>query len=101
MIPLEQYVTHRQDVVWRMVDNEAFIISSDGNKIHQLNRVGSMIWQLSCGTSTVQQIINQVCQNFEVPAPDAEHDVCEFVENMLSQGLVELRDMPSAVGNQK
>ena len=94
MISLEKYVVRNSDMVWRMVGNEAFIIDKDGTKIHQINRVGSEIWKISEGNLTIRKIIETICNHFEITAEEAEKDSVQFIENMLTQGLVTLTDTP-------
>ena len=94
MISLEKYVVRNSDMVWKMVGNEAFIIDKDGTNIHQLNSVGSEIWKISEGTLTVRQIIETICNHFEITAEEAEKDATRFIEDMLTQGLVALTDAP-------
>ena len=91
---LEKYVVRNKDMVWRMVGNEVFIINKDGTVIHQLNIVGSEIWKSSEGNLSIRQIIENICNNFEIAEVQAKADTIEFVENMLVQGLVELKDGP-------
>ena len=90
----EKYVVRNRDMIWRMVGDEAFIIDKDGTKIHQLNSIGSEIWKISEGNLTIRQIIENICNNFEIAEVQAKADTIQFVENMLSQGLVELKDGP-------
>jgi hypothetical protein len=94
MIYSEKYVVRNKDMIWRMVGDEAFIIDKDGTKIHQLNSIGSEIWKISEGNLTIRQIIENICNNFEIAEVQAKADTIQFVENMLSQGLVELKDGP-------
>ena len=94
MISSEKYVVRNKDMIWRMVGNEAFIIDKDGTKIHQLNRVGSEIWKISEGNLTIRQIVENICNSFEIAEVQAKADTIQFIENMLSQGLVELKDGP-------
>jgi DNA-binding ferritin-like protein (Dps family) len=94
MISSEKYVVRNKDMIWRMVGDEAFIIDKDGTKIHQLNSIGSEIWKISEGNLTIMQIIENICNNFEIAEAQAKADTIQFVENMLSQGLVELKDGP-------
>ncbi len=63
---LEKYVVRNKDMVWRMVGNEVFIINKDGTVIHQLNIVGSEIWKSSEGNLTIRQIIENICNSFEI-----------------------------------
>jgi hypothetical protein len=94
MISLEKYVVRNKDMVWRTVGNEAFIIDKDGTAIHQLNRVGSEIWKLSDGNLTISQIIENICNQFEITAEEAGNDSTLFIETMLAEGLVVLNDTP-------
>ena len=91
---LEKYVVRNKDMVWRMVGNEVFIINKDGTVIHQLNIVGSEIWKSSEGNLSIRQIIENICNSFEIGEDQVKSDTIEFVENMLDQGLVELKDGP-------
>jgi hypothetical protein len=94
MISLDKYVVRNRDMVWRMVGNEAFIIDKDGTKIHQLNKAGCEIWKFSEGNLTVRQIIENICNSCEIGEDQAKADTIQFVEDMLVQGLVELKDGP-------
>jgi hypothetical protein len=94
MISLEKYIIRNENTVWRMVGNEAFIVNKDGEKIHQLNRMGSEIWNKFDGKLTIRQIIENLCGQFEIAAEEAEKDAVQFIENMLVQGLVVLTDTP-------
>jgi hypothetical protein len=94
MLSLKKYIVRNKDAVWRMVGNEVFIISKDGSKIHQINRVGSEIWKNSDGKLTIRQIIENVCDHFEIDAEEAQKDSVQFIENMLTKGLVALNDAP-------
>jgi len=97
MISFKKYVVRNRDMIWRMVGNEVFIIDKDGTKIHQLNRVGSEIWKNSEGNLTIRQIIENICNHFEITAEEAEKDSAQFIEQMLTQGLVTLTDTPVTV----
>jgi hypothetical protein len=94
MISSEKYVVRNKDMIWRMVGEEAFIIDKDGTKIHQLNSIGSEIWKISEGNLTIRQIIENICNYFEIAEAQAKADTIQFVEKMLNQGLVELKDGP-------
>jgi len=96
MIPQEKYILRNKELVWRMLDNEAFIMSTDGNKIHSLNNLGSFIWQLLDGKNSFKNIIRLLCERFKVTEEVAQTDANDFVEKLLAQGLVQLCDTPLA-----
>lgn len=95
MISLEKYSIRSTKVTWRVIDEDVFIINSESNKIHKLNKVGSFIWKSSEGQITIKQIIDLIWDRFDVSQAVAENDTREFIEKMLAQGLMELTDTPS------
>ncbi len=42
------------ECIWRIVDNEAIIITKDGRSMHRLNEVGCEIWEKSDGSCTIR-----------------------------------------------
>ncbi len=96
MIPTEKYIVCNKNIELKVLNNEVFIVRQDTHKIHSLNRSGSFIWQLFNGKHTLQQVIDTVCDQFEVSKEVAKADASEFVSNLLEQGLVELHDIPGA-----
>ena len=48
----------------------------------------------SDGNLTVKQIIDLVCERFDVTAETAREDVDSFISELISNGLVEISDSP-------
>jgi hypothetical protein len=101
--PFEQVLQLRPlrhpDVAWRSWDGEVVILSpaahdpsapaeqQDGAE-HDLNEVGSRIWELSDGTLTVREIAALLVEEFEVEQELAEKDAAEFVASLLQSRLL-------------
>ncbi len=87
------------DVAWRSWDGEVVILApaghhqaagdglSDGAE-HDLNEVGSRIWELCDGTRSVREIAQALAEEFEVNLGTAERDAAEFVANLLTTRLL-------------
>jgi hypothetical protein len=61
----------------------------DLNSIYNLNEVGSFIWGLIDGRTTLSRIVQAVCGEFEVTPEAAEEDTIEFVGALESAGIVQ------------
>ena len=91
----ENYVSRNSETIWRVLENEVFIIEQDANKIRLFNKLGSFLWQLFDGKKTIHQVVSLVCDRFDVAEEVARADTMEFVETLLSQNLIKLKDVPS------
>lgn len=69
----------------RIIGGEAVIILPEKGEIKVLNAVASRVWELIDGTKNIREVLDQICQEFDVPPEQAETDVFEF--------LTELRDL--------
>jgi hypothetical protein len=58
------------------------------NSIYTLNEVGTAIWDLLDGKSSVGQIIEAVCRDYEVAPGEATHGTVEFLESLEKAGLI-------------
>ncbi len=89
MIPLENCIVRSNNVVWRMLDGEAVIMSEDGKEIHTLNKVASVIWELADGEKTVDQIVAVICDRFDVEKDVAQGDILKFIQKLVDQQLLQ------------
>ena len=73
---------------WRVIENEAVIISLDSKVFRGLNSVGSRVWELIDGRRSVDEIVARIVAEFEVTAEVAARDVAAFVDQLLQKQLV-------------
>ena len=87
---LDHYIERSNEFVWRVIDDQAFLLTEDGTKIHMLNRVGSLIWQSCTGHSTVQNIISKIVEKFEIDEETAKKETVEFVQKLAEMSILNL-----------
>ncbi len=100
---LQQLYARSQAVVSRRVSGETLIVPVRGKvgdlaSIYSFNETGSLIWQSLESPKALAELINVVQQEYAVSYEQAERDVKQFLNDMLSVGLVELPEhvpMPS------
>lgn len=77
-----------KDVAWRVIDNEAYLITPGDSKLHNFNQVGTKIWQLLEGGITVPEITKHICQEYEVKEEEAKRDIEEFINKLIKKKMV-------------
>lgn len=82
-------VTRAANVAWRIVDGAAVLVSPSSAVIQTLNPVGTRVWELADGRS-LEEIAEQIMNEFEVTRTQAMEDVREFVRTLDGKGLVSL-----------
>jgi hypothetical protein len=96
LVPAQVFVRSRA-VVSRRVEGETWIVPVRGKagdlaSIYSFNRTGSLIWQSlesPRGRPELMQVLEQECA---VEHEQAERDVAQFLNDMLSAELVEVRE---------
>jgi len=64
---------------FRIFEGQATIVMPDGSYIHVLNEIGSRVWDLLNGQRTESDIVDIICEEFEITRDVAEKDVREFL----------------------
>jgi hypothetical protein len=92
--PSQLVFTRSQAVVSRRVAGETLIVPVRGKvgdlgSIYSFNETGSLIWQSLETPKGLSELIGAVEHEYEVGQEQAERDVTQFLNDMLSVGLVE------------
>ncbi len=82
---LDKKVTRDENVAWRIIGDEAVLLSAEDSSVHSLDAVGTRIWELCDGEKTVNEIVDQVVSEFEVDRETAEKDVVEFITELMQK----------------
>src|SRR5208282_6502364 len=94
--PEELLFTRSRSVVSRVVAGETLIVPVRGKvgdlaSIYSFNGTGSLIWQLLDAPRSLSDLIAAVEQEYEVGQEQAHKDVTRFLDDMLSVGVVAVR----------
>ena len=81
------------EFVTRSIAGETILVPVRGrvgdlDAIYNLNEVGGFIWKLLDGRSTLRQIADAVCTEFEVSLDEATEDTTQFLSALESAGVV-------------
>jgi hypothetical protein len=92
---LDKYVVKNDDkTAYRIINGEAVVVDLKENTFHTLNPVATFIWEQADGRIKAGQMIERICQEFEVDWETAEKDCLEFLGELVRKGLVALSQNP-------
>lgn len=75
---------------YRAIGDETLILDTKLNKeVHQLNALGSFIWELCDGEHSIEDIAKRVCNEFDVDEREANDDILYFLNELTSKQLIE------------
>jgi hypothetical protein len=80
-------------VVSRVIGNETLLVPvssrvGDLDAIYTLSGIGPRIWTLLQRAVSSRQIVDVICEEYDVPAEIAAADVAEFLDALLAKKLV-------------
>jgi hypothetical protein len=76
------------DVIWRILDDGAVIVTPRAGNVRVLNRVGTAIWQLIDGKKSLADIESQLIHTYDVPVDQARSDLRSFMEELSKRDMI-------------
>lgn len=82
------------DIIFRKIADEFILVpirqkAVDLKSVYTLNEVGAFIWEAIDSSKSVSQIKDQVVQEFDVDARQAQSDVSEILSQLESLSLIQ------------
>ena len=75
-------------MITRVIDGEAVIMDPQKGKVLALNEVGSFIWELLDGIRDKEDILDEICREFEIGREEAASDLDDFLAVLKSKDLL-------------
>lgn len=76
-------------LAWRIICDQAYIVDPRTSTLHELNELGTFIWNLIDSDKTLDKIAANIIRYFEVSEEKAKEDTEEFLNALKINGLVE------------
>jgi predicted RecB family endonuclease len=89
-----RYVARSSEIAARRLGNEMMIMSGRDSTLFSLNEVATVIWEAADGLTALDEIVQRVCQEFDVELVEALRDAEALVEGLAGHGVVVLSDSP-------
>ncbi len=82
----------KRKTAYRIIDDEVIVVDLENSTFHSLNSLASFIWQHLDGKSTIKEIIENICQDFEVDKTTAQEDCLNFIQELIDKKLILLEN---------
>ena len=93
-LSLSSVVVATKEQVSCVLGDESAILNMKNSVYYGLNPVGTRIWSLLRQPRSVRELCDAVVREYDVQQERCERDVLDLLEEMKSEGLVELFAQP-------
>ncbi len=76
------------DLIWRLLDDNAVVVSPGIGEVRVLNQVGTVIWQLLVEENSPEEIEQYLVNHYEVSHDKAKSDLFQFFDDLANRGVV-------------
>ena len=83
-------IKRSDNAVWRVIDDDIVVLLPEEAGLHALTGCGSRIWELIEGEISISEIIQGICNEYEVEPQKAKEEITEFVHKLESVKLIEI-----------
>ena len=99
MSPQTRRFIQDQGVVTRQIAGETVLVpirsgAADLDFIYTSNDTGTTIWECLDGEKDVNQVVEEICREYDVSPEEATQDVMEFLSALEAAGLVVPAESP-------
>ena len=83
-----------REVVSRQIEGELIIVPirrgvGDLNSLYTLNPVGSVLWEFMTEGHSLSEMVQRICEEFEVTKTQAQDDIRQFLDSLLEEKLIQ------------
>ncbi len=78
------------DLIWRMLDESAVIVSPQEGQVRVLNEAGTVIWQMLADGRSRSEVSNALVERYSINPAQAEKDMKQFLLELHERGLLSL-----------
>jgi len=92
----DMYVAKNEEIAYRIIDSETVILTPGDGILHNLNQVGTRIFELVNGKRSIRVIFGIIADKFKVKEDVAKRDTFSFIKDLISKNILLSSDKPFA-----
>lgn len=73
------------------MDGEKVMLSIENGKYYNLGQIGGRIWELIASPVTINGVVEQLVEEYEIEPDVCNQQVCTFIQQLATDGLVQVR----------
>ncbi len=90
---ITKYPSKDSKVIFRIIDDQTMAIRIDDkpvgrDNVYVFNSTGTRIWELLDGKKSTGEIVQIICNEFEIDYKEAKKEVIEFIIDLLKKHLI-------------
>lgn len=74
------------------IDDEVIILDSNTQEYFTINQVGKDIWELLSKELTLEEVVTELMEIYDISKEQLESDVKNFIEALSQKGLIKIID---------
>lgn len=84
----EKYASRHPQVISQEIEDETLVLKLDSGRMGVLNSVGATVWDLMDGTRSLDDIVTQCAEVYQVDRERVEEDVKHYVQSLLERDMI-------------
>ena len=90
---VKRHFAKKNDWVTREIAGETIVVPirshvGDLDSIYTLNELGTAIWKFIDGKTSVGQIVESICRDYDIQPEVAQKDILDFLGSIEAAGLI-------------
>lgn len=86
---INKTVKRVKNIPWQVIDQNTLILNPKESTAHELNETASWIWNQLEQELPMSDIVEKMCQTFDIDKATAEKDTTLFVDEMVMKGILD------------
>lgn len=88
MLGMETRVARVEKLAYQVIDGRAVVVLPKERAIHWFDEIGTDLWNYLKTPRTLKEIVDYLCEQYDVTPETAQKDMAEFVEELRAKKLV-------------
>ena len=76
-------------LITKKISRQVIILDPIAGEIRTLNEVAGFVWGAIKRGITIKEIVQKVCETFDVPKTQAQKDTLRFLKKYFEEGLIQ------------
>ena len=90
----EKYLKRDEKVTWRTLERDCILLHLTSGFYYTLNDVGRFLWESFDGERKLQDIYEEMLEQYEVDPETARKDMSELIDDLMQEGLLKSIEKP-------